>query len=357
MNLALVEPIVKAVLYEGYMLYPYRPSSVKNRQRWTFGGVYPQAYCTAQGGTEAWATQTECLALGDRHHPAGAHLDVVVRFLHLMARDVGELDAPVQELPSDEEPRFRAVVALQVGETLFQTWQEAVERDVSIADIDLNELVAAPQRRSFAFPASRALEPLRDEIGMVVGVIVREQQRLEGAVELAAEHVGEQVFRVTVRTLNLTPGGSFGPAERAVAQMRSFASTHTILGVRGAQFASLLDPPDHLRDAAAGCRNTGSWPVLVGDEGMRDMMLASPIILYDYPQIAPESPGDLFDGTEIDEILTLRIMTMTEDEKREMGAADERARALLQRTELLGSEQLLGLHGAMRGLRPLKEEP
>jgi len=66
-------------------------------------------------------------------------------------------------------------------------------------------------------------------------------------------------------------------------------------------------------------------------------MLASPIILYDYPQIAPESPGDLFDGTEIDEILALRIMTMTDDEKREMRNTDVRARRILERTKLYRS--------------------
>ena len=46
MNQALVDRIVNAVLYEGYLLYPYRPS-VKNRQRWTFGGLYPRSYCEA----------------------------------------------------------------------------------------------------------------------------------------------------------------------------------------------------------------------------------------------------------------------------------------------------------------------
>jgi hypothetical protein len=127
------------------------------------------------------------------------------------------------------------------------------------------------------------------------------------------------------------------------------------LGVAGGAFVSLLEPPDELRDAAAACQNTGVWPVLVGEAGARDTMLASPIILYDYPQIAPESPGDLFDATEIDEILTLRIMTMTDAEKREMGAADPRARALLERTEALARDQLMQLHGTLRSLRPLEE--
>ena len=79
-------------------------------------------------------------------------------------------------------------------------------------------------------------------------------------------------------------------------------------------------------------------------------MLASPIILYDYPEIAPESPGDLFDSTEIDEILTLRIMTMTDQEKREMRAVDERARKILERTELMSDDELLKMHGTLRGM-------
>ena len=85
-------------------------------------------------------------------------------------------------------------------------------------------------------------------------------------------------------------------------------------------------------------------------------MLSSPIILYDYPQIAPESAGDLFDGTEIDEILALRILTLTEDEKREMRDGDERARQILERTEALPEEQFLKLHGVLRGMLPTIED-
>ena len=118
----------------------------------------------------------------------------------------------------------------------------------------------------------------------------------------------------------------------------------------------LTDPPEALRQASASCRNLGAWPVLVGTPGEQDAMLASPIILYDYPEIAPESPGDLFDGTEIDEILTLRIMTLTEEEKTMAGAIDDRTRQLIQRTETLAREQLAGLHGAMRPPRPRKPD-
>ena len=119
---------------------------------------------------------------------------------------------------------------------------------------------------------------------------------------------------------------------------------------------SLLDPPPEFQDFAGRCRNVGAWPVLVGERGQGDTLLASPIILYDYPQIAPESAGDLFDGTEIDEILSLRIMTLTDEEKREIRQSDERARQVLERTEAMPVEQFMKLHGAVRGLRPLKGE-
>ena len=94
MNVGVVEQIAKAVLYEGYMLYPYRPSSVKNQQRWNFGVLCPQSYSVAQKGSEAWTMQTECLVEGS----AMTGLEVRVRFLQLVARTVGQLILPISEL-------------------------------------------------------------------------------------------------------------------------------------------------------------------------------------------------------------------------------------------------------------------
>lgn len=355
MNRALVDSIVSAVLYEGYMLYPYRPSAAKNRQRWTFGGIYPRAYSDMQRGSDAWAMQTECLVEGDAH----AMLDVTVRFLHLLMRQVGELARPLAELPPEAEIAYRPVTALHVDGQIFHTWQEAVEREIAVANMSLGELAGQPHQQPFSFPAWRALEALRESGGAIVGVLAREQQQIEGMVELRAACVGERLFKITVLIQNLSDWHAGGETdhERDAALLRAFASTHTILGVRGGAFMSLLDPPEHVRALAEGCRNIGAWPVLVGAAGERDTMLASPIILYDYPQVAPESPGDLFDGTEIDEMLTLRVMTMTDEEKREMRAVDERARALLERTEALTDEELRRLHGAVRSLRMLREKP
>src|SRR5439155_9346630 len=176
------------------------------------------------------------------------------------------------------------------------------------------------------------------------------------AVELLAEQVEDDLFKVTVRIGNLTRCEVVGGRSRDDALLRSLVATHIVLGVGGGAFVSSIDPGERFRRAAAACRNLGMYPVLVGETGSRDLMLAAPIILYDYPQVAPESPGDYFDGTEIDEMLTLRIMTLTDEEKHAMAAVDDRADALLARTEALAREQLLGLHGTVRDLRPVPGE-
>jgi len=346
MNLDQVEKIANAVLYEGYILYPYRSSSVKNQQRWNFGALCPQSYSLAQSGTEAWQMQTECLVEGNGH----TALDVKVRFLHLVAREIGQLETPLPEL--QKETNFHLVGAFEVGGQTYRTWQEAVEREINLSSLDLSALVAKPERQSFSFPASEEIEPLRDESNLVAGVIVRKQQFVEVIIEAAAEQIENGLFKVSVRILNMTPLENAGARSRDEALMRSLVSSHTILGIRDGEFVSLLEPPEKFREAVASCQNNGTWPVLVGADGTRDCVLSSPIILYDYPQIAPESAGDLFDGTEIDEILTLRILTLTDEEKREMRGTDEHARRILERTEQLPAEQLIKLHGAMRNLRP-----
>jgi hydrogenase maturation protease len=215
-------------------------------------------------------------------------------------------------------------------------WQEATEREV-VVEADLGELLARSRQVTFSFPAARTQE--------------RRQQAIEGELALSARAAGEGLVMLTLCVRNLTPLDNAEGLSRDEALLSSFVSTHAILHVRGGAFVSLTDPPEACREAAAQCRNVGAWPVLASEEGAADTLLCSPIILADYPQVAPESPGELFDSTEIDEILTLRVLTLTEEEKRAMGT-DERTRRLLERTEALTREQLLGLHGAMRSLQP-----
>ncbi len=170
-----------------------------------------------------------------------------------------------------------------------------------------------------------------------------------------SERIDDRLFKVTVRVRNTTAFEPTPRTNREEALLSSLASSHTVLGAQEGKFVSLIAPPEWMIESAASCTNVGTWPVLVGEEGQHDTMLSAPIILYDYPQIAPESAGDLFDGTEIDEILSLRILTLTDAEKQEMSQSDERAREMLERTEAMPVEQFMKLHGVLRGLRPLKE--
>jgi hypothetical protein len=348
-NLDRVEEIAEAVLYEGYMLYPYRPSSVKNQRRWNFGVLCPQGYSELQQGSEAWMMQTECLIKA----APSTTLTVKLRFLQIVQRSIGKLLAPGQEEPDGVEPEFDIVDRLEVDSRVFQPWQEAVEREHTSTALDPASLSSlAPLY--LAFPAGKNLEYLHDEQGRAVGVIVREWENLTASIQFGSTQSYDGVCRITIRVRNLSPFESLSTADREAALAFSLVSAHTILGIEQGEFISLLDPPAEFKDVAALCNNVGTWPVLVGDHA--ETMLSSPIILYDYPEIAPESVGNLFDATEIDEILSLRILTLTDDEKRQMRQSDDRAREILERTETMPEEQFMKLHGVLRGLTPLKEK-
>jgi hypothetical protein len=349
MELATVDKIAKAVLYEGYMLYPYRPSSVKNQKRWNFGVLCPRSYSEAQNGREAWTMQTECLVEGS---PLTG-LEVRVRFLQLVLRSVGEMRTPVSELHPEEIPEFRLVEELAVNGRIYRPWQEAEEREIIVPVCNVEALGRSPITQAFSFAAEKQFESLRESGGRIAGILVRERHALFGEVVVTGQRQRDGVFTVSVTIRNTTPFEISNETNRDQALLKALVSAHTILGVQNGRFVSLLAPPEQMSELAGSCRNVGTWPVLVGEAGQCDTVLSSPIILYDYPQIAPESAGNLFDGTEIDEILSLRIMTLTDDEKREMSQSDERARQMLERTETMPVEQFMKLHGVLRGLRPL----
>jgi hypothetical protein len=352
MNAALVDGIVKAVLYEGYMLYPYRPSAVKNRQRFNFGVVYPRMYSEAQGGTDACTMQTECLVQGND----GTQCFVCVRFLRMVARSIAKVRTPLSELCSVTDANIEKVERLEVNGTFHQAWQEAVEEVIEVTEFNLSALAAQPMQWPFRLSARQERETVRDEGGLIVGIIQRDKARVAGKIEFAARCLEQGLYKLTTRISNDSQVEACVTATRDEALARSLVSAHTILEVREGGFVSLVDPPNAYRCYASACQNLGTWPVLVGEEGQRNTMLSSPILLYDYQQIAPESPGDLFDGAEIDEILSLRILTMTDEEKREMRQSDDRTRHILERTEALPEEHFAKLHGVLRGLGPAREQ-
>ena len=348
MTTSAVDRLVAATLYEGYILYPYRPSSVKNQVRWTFGGVHPRAWSEASGGTDPWMVQTECLMRHDGAGNAGVH----VRFLQLVTRTVARLEPPSPTLDADAVARLEDVDELRVAGITHRGWEEAIEIDIDCGSHDLASLTAAEVVVERAYPESSILEPLVDKAGLVLGALTRTTEPLDVEVVLQADEVAADITRVRVVVRNAGAFRLTGNGDRARALLRSLVSTHAILVAGKGEWLSLADPPAGAAEAAAACRNTGLWPVLAGEPGTSDTVLASPIILEDHAQVAPESSGDLFDATEIDEILSLRILALTEDEKAEMRAADGRSRALLDRTEALTGDDLMRMHGTIRAIHP-----
>jgi hypothetical protein len=316
MNFESVEKIAAAILYEGYMLYPYRPTAVKNRQRWNFGTLYPQIYAEAQRPPETFRLVAECLAA-----TAGeATLDVKTRALQLVRP------------PTSPSATGRDLINL-VDPSL--AWDEAVERVWVHCGLRWKDLIARP------FVSELKLEDGGAEA-------------LRGVLRIVAEELEVGVYKLRVEVTNTTAIAD--GAERRDALLRSFVSAHVLLGIQGGVFVSLLEPEKRFSELAARCCNEGVFPVLVGEEPACSMMLCSPIILYDYPKVAPESEGDFFDGTEMDEMLTLRVLTLTDGEKQEMRNGDARARRILERTESLTEETMLKAHGVVRGLREIREE-
>jgi len=316
-----VRAIADAVLYEGYVLWPYRRSALKNTQRWTFGGVYPRAHAEAREvGDDPWTMQTQCLVEGGGDRRIGVGL----RFLHVVWRQAVDADG-------------REVDALEIEGERHLTWEEAVEREVALELTALDELATA-RRVPISIAAGSEREPLGPQ-----GAVVRSWEPLEGSLSVSAEPLGPTLFRLTARIENTSPwtGGA-----REAALRRTFCSAHTLLRAPdGGAFVSQTDPPEPLREASEACENQGTWPVLVGEAGEHHTLLSSPIILEDHPRIAPESPGDLFDGGEIDQLLILNILQLTDEEKAEARASDPKVREILDRSEALTPEELMRLHG------------
>jgi hypothetical protein len=249
---------------------------------------------------------------------------------------------PVGAGPEPWRTVDRAVVN---GESIA-AWDEAVTAEF------LSEPLPLADRPSescwtWALDAAEAVEIVCDERNALAARILRRRRPILAAVRIATEPCGP-LLKIRIRVENLTRSTVVTLAQRATALRESLAGTHAILAIEKGAFVSLLDPPAAFSGLAGSCVNTNTFPVLVGSADSRDVMLASPIILYDYPAVAPESRGDLCDGTEIDELLTLRVRTLTDDEKREARATDPRAARILDQCEGASPQDMAALHGAVR---------
>lgn len=325
MNFGSVEEIAAAILYEGYILYPYRPTAIKNRQRWNFGTLYPRVYAEAQRPEEPFRLATECLATAD----GGAKLDLRVSFLQLIRQG--------QSLSTADAEALQLLTDPSLG------WDEGVER-TSEHSVQLSDLIAQPLSLTLRIDATGLPEGRSNDVA----------PNLQIELTIEAESLPDGACKLRIQVQNTSPLASWPGATRDEALPVSLVSAHLLLGITGGAFVSLLDPEPAFDEAAATCCNTGVFPVLVGEEPDRSMLFCSPIILYDYPKIAPESEGDFFDGTEMDEMLTLRVLTLTDAEKQEMRKGDPRARRILERTEALTDDSMLKAHGVIRGMREIR---
>lgn len=279
-----VEKIADAILYEGYLLYPYRKSALKNQHRFNFGLLEPNGYF-----------QTQVLVLGNSEN-----FSVTVRFLQIQHRQV-----------TDEQGNN--VETLEIDGETFETWDETIERKIETSETT-----------DFCFTGNYFSENLANGEAK----FVRQINQISGKIEIEKEQITENLHRFTVKIFNLS-------------ETDQFISTHAILTVENGEFVSLLEYTNEFENEIKLLNQNGLFPVLIE----KNVMLSSPIILYDYPQVAPESVGDFYDATEIDEILTLRILTMTDAEKLEALSLDSRAEKILQQAE---NTQLMSLHGAFR---------
>jgi hypothetical protein len=330
--------VADAILYEGYLLYPYRGSAQKNQTRFQFGVLVPPAYQEVDE-CEPPAFQTECLV----ECPDDAQVLVTVRFLQLQRRIV-------QEVPPDGgEPRD--VGALQVDGTDYTSWDEAAERQQQAA-VGVAALLSQDRNLAFHVGSGEVSEDLTDARGRRAGRLIRHRAALDGLIHLRAERMAGPygVLRLRLRVENHSVP-EVAPRTRDDALRHSLIAAHALIGVPGGTFLSQTDPPEWAAAAVAACTNIGTWPVLAGPADCRDLVLSSPVILYDHPEVAAESAGDLFDATEIDEILTLRTLALTDTEKREARATDPRAAELMDRMDSLPPEMLERMHGAIRYLK------
>ncbi|MEW2414880.1 hypothetical protein AB0953_14295 [Streptomyces sp. NPDC046866] len=336
----LARQVADAVLFEGYVLYPYRASAAKNRMRWQFGVLVPPAWGPAHGEPSCQRTE---LVMEPR---GGAGVTVELRFLHACRRTVEE---------ARPDGTFAEVPALHLPDRVLVPWDEGSEERVEMT-VPVAELEAGEVSLPFTRPAREETEPVAGADGRPAGRLVRRTERLDGVVRLRAEEL-DLPYRALKLTAVVENTGDWTPppggAGREAALARSLVASHLLLGLSAGSFLSMTDPPEWARALVGACTNRHTWPVLAGEDGRADVVLSSPIILEDHPRIAPESAGAMYDATEIDEILALRTAALTDEEKREARGTDARAAAVVDLADTMPPEVLERLHGAVRALREI----
>lgn len=174
------------------------------------------------------------------------------------------------------------------------------------------------------------------------------EDALFGKIKISSKKITENLFKIRFIFQNLSQILNPQKLSREEILSFSFVSTHTILGIENDKFLSQLEPPKEFAEYTKSLHNIGAFPVLIGDKCKQNSILASPIILYDFPEIAEKSFDNFFDGLEIDELMVLNLLALTDKEKRQIAETDERTRQILEKIESATPEDLLKLHANLR---------
>ena len=281
-----LDRLVDSLLYEGYALFPYTPGAAKNSMPTPFGIVYPPGY--ARLGSHTFdLIRIECVL----EHEPGARVSGTARFLQAS------------------------------GER-----HEGVPRRVEVGTAPVEKLLGEGAGTEFSFGGAGSA--------------------ISGRARLRAERVDAGVTRVRMCVHNTSelemPGEEL---DRPTALLSSLLSTHLLLAADGGRFVSPLERFGALGEAVAECRNVNTWPVLASDSD--DAVLGAAIFLPDHPKVAPESLGNLFDNTEIEEALLLHVQTLSDEERASISGQDPAVREMIERAEKATPEQMMSLHGRM----------
>ena len=282
-----LETLVSSLLYEGYALYPYTPGATKNATPTPFGIVYPPAYAALNAATHD----------------------------HLRLECVLEVDGEATVAAG-----FRFLQAS--GER-----HKATERRVEVAPARLAELAAGGIGIEFEFAG---------------------EATMRGRARMRGESLGDGLFRVRAcihNTTELEPD-AVAEMQRPEALVASMLSTHVVIETSAGRFVSPLERDGAAGAAVAASASVNTFPVLASPDD--DAVLGAAIVLPDHPQIAPQSLGNLFDNTEIEEALLLHVQALSDSEREAIADQDPAVREMIERAAAATPEEVFSLHGLMQ---------
>ncbi len=334
---SVLEKLTRTLLYEGYSLYPYYRSAIKNQKPIPFGVIFPKDYNAYNEHSHSHIQSQSII-----HGTGELTVSIDVRFLHSRRTELFKKNNNSEE--------FRPVFELEVDGKTYQAPSPTIQRNIQTGLLKMNDLIAGGKTIPFSFESYNEGEMIFNEEKEIVAKKITSVSEINGAIKIQAEVLKdmENSFRLSVTVINTTPVANANKRTRDEALLQSFLSTHIILQTPDGEFISHQDTPAKWQSATSGCNNIHTWPILIDKNNTT--LLSSPIILYDYPEINPVSSGDLFDSTEIEEALLLHVNLLSDEEKKRIGGNDEKLRAMLNNVSSLTPEDLNVYHSMMKDI-------